>query len=514
MKRQNALNAVAAMSTISFAKTVISLTFEFRGSRMKKIETLSIKATRGGHRVYLNKKTLARFGFAVGVGFKEIHQDGMVRVIVDTTSNRKVLDSDKGSLMDLRNKKMSETFPDCERVTVEYTDGEIILRAYHHDKRVAERENRLINKVKDSIPLRMGDLFSGIGLLSRQFHKGLFIAGIATSMAFANEYERLPADINFNSNEIWQEKYAKDAVFVQDDIMKMDKSLVPTLDFLVIGYPCRPFSVQQGVNRDRDLNHQDGNLFIPTLDVINRANPAIVMLENSDNMLHSSTLMLMDSVMKKTGYYRSHSVLSGHDHGDFERRKRLCIMWVSEGLKGLDLNNITPTCGAERVVADIIEPMADNHKAWKDLSHVAKKNTELTHSHKMCVANQHDTTLQTIPASYAKIKADTPMLAHPTDAGLHRILTTSEHANVRRITGKFKDAIVSIAEGTHHLTGRTNATAAHMMLGNSVAPQPWSALGQFVGEWLMDIVIPTISNGQQVKTHLVMERSGQMAMVI
>jgi DNA (cytosine-5)-methyltransferase 1 len=456
---------------------------------MKNIETLSIKITRGGHRVYLNNKTLAKIGFTAGVGFKEVHSEGMVRVVVDTSSKRKVLDSVKGSLMDLRNKLMGESLPNCERVTVEYKRNEVLIRVYQHTKRVWNREQLIITKVRRGLSLRTGDLYAGIGLLSRQLHKGLLIAGLSTSMAFANEVERLPADINFNSNEIWQTP-TSDAVFVQDNILTMDKSLVPQLDCLVIGYPCRPFSRMQGANRDRDLQHSDGNLFIPTLDIINRANPGIVVLENSDNMLNSDTLFLMDSVMKATGYYRTDTTLSGHEHGDFEKRKRLCVVWVSQGLKGLDLSLLTGTGKFDRIAADIIEPIDDDHNAWKDLSHVSKKNKETGHNHKMTVVSPNDTKMSTITASYAKIKADTPMLLHPTNNGLHRILTASEHANVRRITGQFKDAIVSVASGEHHLLTRTNATAAHMMLGNSVAPKPWEALGLYLGNWLKSIAGP------------------------
>ncbi|MFT5715982.1 MAG: DNA (cytosine-5)-methyltransferase 1 [Oleiphilaceae bacterium] len=479
---------------------------------MKNIETLSLKATRGGHRVYLNNKTLERIGFKAGVGFKELHEDGQVRVVVDTQAQRKVLDSDKGPLMDLRNKQLGDTLPNCERVTVQYKENEILITAYHHTKRVWDREKLFLSKVRNNTALRMGDLFAGIGLLSRQIHKGLMLAGLTTAMAFANEYERLPSDVNFNSNEIWQST-TQDAVFVNDNILTMNKKLVPQLDCLVIGYPCRGFSRQQGTNRNRDLHHETGNLFIPTLDVINRANPALVVLENSDHMIGSDTLMLIDSVMKATGYYRTETVLNGREHGDFELRKRLCVVWVSEGLKGLDLSNVTPIENNIRTVADILEPIANDDKAWKDLSHVAKKTTEKSHSHKMCVSEPDDTTMPTIPATYAKIKADTPMIAHPTDNGLHRILTSAEHANVRRIDGQFKEAIVSIATGNHHLTNRTNATASHMMLGNSVAPSPWVALGHFIGRWAMDSASPrrpVVVNTQ--KTISVIEQNGQFAL--
>lgn len=480
---------------------------------MKIIETLSLKETRGGFRVYLNNKTLERIGFKAGVGFKEVHDNNKVRIIVDSDAKRRVLQSDKGPLVDLRNKQIGETLPDCKRVTVQYTLNEIIITAYHFTKRIWEREKRTINKLRQGLALRMGDLYAGIGLLSRQIHKGLATAGLSTSMVFANECERLPSDINFNSNEIWRNP-SDDAVFIQDDIMTMDKRCVPELDCLVIGYPCRAFSRQQGANRDRDLHHETGNLFIPTLDVINRANPALVVLENSDNMLNSTTLMLMDSVMKATGYYRTHAILNGHDHGDFERRKRLCIVWVSNGLKGLDISAIEPSPGNERKVHDILEPIDNDDRAWKDLSHVSKKTHEKSHSHKMCLSASEDTTMPVIPATYAKIKADTPMIGHPIDKGLHRILTVAEHANVRRIEAEFKSAIVSVGSGEHHLTHRTNATAAHMMLGNSVAPKPWEALGVFIGNWLCSLTNPLIKVEESYAPDINVEKSGQYALCL
>jgi len=269
----------------------------------------------------------------------------------------------------------------------------------------------------------------------------------------------------------------------------------------------------QGANRDRDTQHEDGNLFIPTLDVINRANPAIVLLENSDNMLNSDTLALMDSVMSATGYYKTHTVLNGHEHGDFELRKRLCVVWVSKGLTGLDADALPREGQHDRIVADILEPISDTDKAWKDLSHVAKKNNEKSHSHKMCVVNDNDTKMPAIIATYAKIKADTPFVAHPTNSGLHRILTVSEHANVRRMAGEMKKAIVSVGDGTHHLTNRTNATAAHMMLGNSITPQPWASMGSFIGDWLVSLTKPAVKDAI-IKTTVVVEDSGQYALAL
>ena len=83
---------------------------------MKQIDTLSLKKTKGGHRVYLNNKTLEKIGFEAGVGFEEIHEENCVRIIVNPDSERKVLNCGRGPLMDLRNKKLGQTLPDCDRV--------------------------------------------------------------------------------------------------------------------------------------------------------------------------------------------------------------------------------------------------------------------------------------------------------------------------------------------------------------------------------------------------------------
>lgn len=452
-------------------------------------ETLSLKTTSKGSRVWLNNGTLTNNGFTAGAKYKVEFFKRYVLVSLDESGNRAV---SKGDVIDLQNKSMTNTFPDANRVHVLYGKGKVIIKAYHHDDKIKRRETSLKERIARKLPLRFGDWFAGIGYLGKQFAKGLLAAGISTSIVFANEYDRHACDLYHNSNTEHMENAASNVVVVNDDLFTMDQSLVPELDVMVCGYPCTGFSSQQGAARDRDIHHPEaGLLFVPLLESISRANPSIILIENSDRMLDSETSYIMDTVLAKTGYKYSHTTLNGLNHGDFEPRKRMAKVYYSENLGELNIDELNIKRSNERTLADLLEPMSLSSDKWKDLSYLSKKNQDKSHSHSFIVPSLSATKLPTFGASYAKIQCDSTMIEHPSNPDLHRICTPSEHCNVRHITDDLKDGIVSIADGTHHLQkGRTNATKAHFLLGNTISPTPWVDLGEFVGLWALSESVP------------------------
>lgn len=447
-------------------------------------ETLSLKTTSKGSRVWLNNGTLTNSGFTAGSRYKVEFFKRYVLVSLDENGDRTV---SKGDIIDLQNKSMTNTFPDSDRVHVLYDEGKVIIKAYHHDDKIKRREVSLIERIARKLPLRLGDWCAGIGFLGKQFAKGLLAAGIMTSVVFANEYDRHACDLYHNSNTEHMANAAANAVIIHDDLFTMDQSLVPELDVMVIGYPCVGFSGQQSRKRFMDIKHPtSGLLFVPLLESINRANPSLILIENSDRMLDSDTTFIMDTVLEKTGYKYSHTVLNGFEHGDFEPRRRLAKVYYSKNLSELDLTQLNVKRANPRTLADLLEPMSLSSSNWKDLSYLSKKNKDKSHNHKFKVPSLSATKLPTFGASYAKIQCDSTMIEHPKNPKLYRICTASEHCNVRHITGELKKGIVSISEGTHHLQkGRTNATKAHFLLGNTISPTPWVDLGEFVGQWAL-----------------------------
>ena len=456
-------------------------------------ESLSLKTTKRGKRVWLNNQTMMRHGFTENSKYHVEYFDGKAIVQLADHGKRKVA---KGNIIDLENYKMANAFKDTDRVSVDYRDGEIVITVYHHTQKVRRRESQFHSAIKKNQPLRFGELFAGISLLSESIIKGLSNHGINTNMVFGVDHDRHAADVSYNSTQNWTSA-TNDACFIQDDLFTMDMSRVPQLDILCMGYPCVAFSRQQSKNRKRDIEHDEaGLLFIPVLEIINRANPALIIIENSDNMAGSMTDTILEQVLKKTGYKATQKVLKGSDFGDFEHRARLAKVYVSQGLTNLNLNMLTSSViNPRRTVSNVLEPIAADSSAWKDLSYLKAKNQEKHHSHKFMETKPDDTWLPVFAANYAKIQADSPIVPHPKNPNLHRIFTPSEHCNVRRITGKTKESIVSITNGNHHLqNGRTNQTKAHHLLGNSVSPSPWQALGSYIGQWAletMDMQTPT-----------------------
>lgn len=447
-----------------------------------KIETLSLKTTLKGARVWLNNKDSVACGFVEGTTYKTEHCGDHVVVTVDALGTRTVA---KGNIVDLQNRTMSKTFKDVDRVHVSYCEGKMVIRAYHYEEKVKRRETSLKERIMRKIPLRLGDFFFGTGLLSKKITQGLLAAGISTSLVFANDVDRHAADIFASCNHPSYIK-ANGPVIVQDDLFTMDKSLICEMDLMIIGHPCVAFSKQQSKTRKKDIHHPlVGTLFVPLLESINRANPSFIIIENSDWMLGSDTDYIISDVLDKTGYAYSHQIVSGRDFGAFESRERLAKVFYSKGLGELNLTELTASIQNTRKVSDVLESISPDDNSWKPYDYLKKKNHEDHHCHSFLVAQNDDTKLPTFGANYGRRQPDSAFLEHPTNPDLHRIFSAGEHCNVRGISGDLKREIVSIEDGTHHLqNGRTNIMKAHHLLGNSIAPEPWFYVGNFIGDWL------------------------------
>lgn len=441
----------------------------------------------GNKRLWLNNELVKRAGLAAGTPFVILYEKARAVIKAVEEAKRHVA---KGTIIDIENRDFTKTFKDFSKVNVTYLDGEIVVEGHHAESKILEREESLLSRLKKGEPLRMGGLYVGTGLLCRSIHRGLNRAGVKTQMRFANEFAPLPADVNVNNNEIWEDA-APDALFYQDDIFHLNLRKVPTLDMLVMGSPCTPFSqlnTQKGAD-EKDIFHAvAGTTFQPNLNVIGWTNPAIVALENSPNFTGSTYDYIMSEVMERFGYKKSEVVIKGSDFGGFEARARLFRIWYSKNLGELDMAQLMGDKVNQRTVADIIEPMDLEDKRYARRAYLEKKQAEEHNGHGYCIVNMDDTRLATMGANYHKVQPDSPMVPHPTKPFFTRIFTPSEHCNVRSIEGNLKKAIVAVAEGTHHLTKRTNASAAHKMLGNSCSPEAFEAGGEFVGNWMMGLI--------------------------
>lgn len=441
-------------------------------------ETLSLKDTEKGKRTWIKNKASIDAGFIQGQPIEIVYHDDAVEIILSQSGKRTVA---KGNIIDIQSKRMNNVFPDNTRVNVVYQPSRILLTAHYSEAQVNKREKNL----RSHAPLRTGELFAGTGALGLQIKKGLNQAGVETKHVFSNEVCPDKSYVLANNDELWEGN--DDALLITDDILTMDLNIFPEVDMLIMGYPCVGFSKMQTNKAITDIRHPlAGVLFVRVLDIINRVNPSIIILENSPYMESSDTMFIMDSVLEKTGYKSSVGTLKGNDFGDFEPRERLIKVFYSHGLSQFDISNITPDLTLQRTVKDIIEPTTVRDSDWKEYGYLRRHASDKKHGHGFFPATLDDNKLKTFGANYAKAQPDSSFMSHNSDDNLFRMFTPQEHANIRRFEPAMKKAIEESAEGKGTYYQRGSRLRAHKMLGDSITPLPWLAAGKAIGRWIKE----------------------------
>mgnify|MGYP006138409667 CR=1 FL=1 len=453
---------------------------------------LSLGYHKQNKRLWLTGSLLKTAALSAGKGYSAKYSDSTITITPATGEGQTnvVSNTARGAVIDLVNKRVTESFGDYSFVEVIASNGKIVVRGYLAEAKIAQREGDFKRRVKTGEALRKGGAFVGMGLLCQSVARGLNAAGLKTAHRWSNEYSDVAAAVNL-SGEIW-DTAAPDATMVVDDIYQLDFTKVPTLDVLVMGSPCPAFSsanVGGKKNGNGDVWNKDaGTIFQPILQLVSAANPSIVVLENSKFMVGSIFDHILSEVMERYGYRASETILNGQHSGDFERRERLCRVWVSKGLPELDLENL-PRVENERTVADVLEPISLDDPRWARRKYLEAKDAETHNNHQFTKVCLTDNKLPVFTASYAKIQADSPHLAHPERPLETRIFTPSEHCNVRDIDGSLKAALLSLENGTlpEGKSSRGSATLCHRLLGNSCAPRAWEAVGVRLGSWALGL---------------------------
>lgn len=157
------------------------------------------------------------------------------------------------------------------------------------------------------------DLFCGIG----GFHAAL--SQLGHECVFA-------CDADANAAEMYQKNFGINA---HHDVR--DCKDLPEFDILCAGFPCQPFSksgTQQGFN---DLTR--GTLFHEIMRIVRESKPKILLLENVPN-LHThddgNTFEIIKASIEEEGYHFSSAILSPHEFGTPQIRKRLYMVGIKK----------------------------------------------------------------------------------------------------------------------------------------------------------------------------------------
>ena len=221
------------------------------------------------------------------------------------------------------------------------------------------------------MPLRFIDLFAGLG----GFH--LALKKLGHECVFASELRgdlRKLYTINYPGTRI------------EGDITKIVLKDIPDHDILCAGFPCQPFS--QAGYRMGFNDEGRGNMFYYIRDILQEKKPRYLLLENVANLEghdNGHTWGTIESELHKVGYDINKKVLSPHQFGIPQHRKRIYIVGIRSDIGNLNHFEFPKPNNIPCNIQDIIDEQDNNYiplKAdtrqniaiWSEFVELAAKN--------------------------------------------------------------------------------------------------------------------------------------------
>ena len=187
------------------------------------------------------------------------------------------------------------------------------------------------------------DLFAGLG----GFH--LALQELGHKCVFASELKddlRKLYELNFPGTPIL------------GDITKIKPEQIPPHDIICGGFPCQPFSQagkQQGFKDEKNR----GNLFDYICAIAQHHHPKYIFLENVANLKGhdkgNTWEVIYSRLHDELGYDVKEAILSPHQFGIPQHRKRIYIVGVREDMGGLDNFSFPEPTYASCSIKDIID---------------------------------------------------------------------------------------------------------------------------------------------------------------
>lgn len=440
---------------------------------MSNVVYMKLSENRGKKRIWMEGQRLANQGISPGMRFIITKEQGKVVLAFcedgDRIVSRRMRNERELPVIDVEQNDLGNIFGKAERLRVVIRHDKIIVTIHHQEQAEAERLKRIITKLRNNVPLDMGSLASGAGVLDHALHTGLNLAGVPSRLSFAVEIEKTYLDASQENNPIWD----SNSIGIEAPMQEVEVNKLPKVEILNAGLPCTGASIagKSKLKLSCAEEHETaGALFVAFLRICMATQPAIVCLENVPLYSSSASMTVIRSVLSELGYDVHETILDGNEMGALEARKRMCMVALTKGLDGFDLSTIKPVRQKENNIAEILEIIDDNSTRWKSLDYLKEKEARDIKAGKgfrRQVLSGSETSCGTIGRSYQKYRSTEPVLRHPT-TGLDRLFTPVEHSRLKNIP---EILIAGVPD-----------TTAHEILGQSIIHCAFVAVGKHIGE--------------------------------
>lgn len=432
---------------------------------------------RGAPRIWLEGLQTERAGFGPGSRYDVEVQGQTVVLSLNPDGSRvvssKMVGERANPIIDLNSRELLAVFDGMAAIRVAVKDGEIYLVPLASELKKQERFKRLRDKLERGEPLAAGSLAHGGGILAHAVHTGLRNAGIESELKFANEIRPELLEHAAKHNDIWTDKTMPIAAPVQE-IAFDERGLanLPKLDYLEFGLPCSGHSVAGLAKRGHGIpeaHPEVGHLVVSALIIVNKTNPAFIVMENVPGYETSASAAILRNQMRDLGYNTHERILNGKDWNELEPRTRWCMVAVTEGIQ-FDFDQLMPPRAEARQLGEILQPIPLDDPMWSPMTGLkAKQERDLAEGKgfRMQVFDAESPNISTIGKGYQKNRSTEPKVAHPENPELLRLLTPAEHSAAKGIPS--------------HLVDGLSSTVAHEVLGQSIVYSPFRDVAHHVG---------------------------------
>lgn len=407
----------------------------------------NLTENKGKPRIYLDGLQAARAGFSPGDAYEVKIEDGKSVTIYAnkdgsrTVSGRKDKKTGEKStpVIDLNSDLVLGMFEGMDAVRMVVKNGAIIFLPLASEIAKKERLDRLVSKVVNNEPIKVGSLTHGVGILANAIHTGLQKAGMNAELAFVNEIREDLLDHARVNNDAWNDKTVGIAApmqeLVQDEWLM---SRLPKLEFLDMSLPCSGAS-KAGASKLKLEKMEDhphvGHLAYAALVIISKVQPAVLLLENVEQYAKSASAEIIRKQLGDMGYNIHEAVLNGKDFGCLEHRVRWCLVATTQGLN-FSFDQIVPAVTVVKTVGDILEDIPLDDKRWsRNEGLYAKQDRDIAagKGFRLPLVDASSTKVPTLRKHYQKKGSCDVQVMHPVDPELSRLFTGREHLKLKGI---------------------------------------------------------------------------------
>ncbi|UUZ66238.1 DNA cytosine methyltransferase (plasmid) [Polaromonas sp. P1-6] len=220
-------------------------------------------------------------------------------------------------------------------------------------------------------------------------------------------------------------------------------------------------------------NHPEvGHLVASAVMLINRINPAVVVIENVTQYAATASAQILRQHLRDSGYDVHEAELKAGDFGCLENRERWFLVAATRGIE-LALSDLAPALKTVRSVSEILEDVPPDSPEWRSFDYLKQKETRDAakgNGFAMQVVTPQSVSVPVLRKGYHKGGSTDPLLAHPENPELLRQFTVTEHARIKEVPER--------------LVHGMNKTDGHILLGQGIAYAPVAALFKRIGEGL------------------------------